>query len=50
MGSGAGGSIQIHAGIFEGSGNIEANGQDGEGHGGYGGGGRVLINYTYWYL
>ena len=46
MGSGAGGSIQVHAGRIEGTGKISATGKNGKVHGGYGGGGRILINNT----
>jgi hypothetical protein len=52
MGSGAGGSIQIHTSKIEGKGLVSAGGygdEDADGHGGFGGGGRVLINYTDWY-
>jgi hypothetical protein len=51
MGSGAGGSIQIHTNLISGKGRIAADGfsSDNSGHGGYGGGGRVLLNLSRWF-
>lgn len=52
FGSGSGGSIQLHTKYLDGEGSILANGGGAslklQGNGGFGGGGRILINYTHW--
>ncbi|EAR84795.3 kinase domain protein (macronuclear) [Tetrahymena thermophila SB210] len=49
LGSGSGGSIQIHTQWMVGSGSVKANGGDRNQQGGEGGGGRIKINMTNWY-
>ncbi|KAL4436313.1 hypothetical protein ABPG74_015904 [Tetrahymena malaccensis] len=49
LGSGSGGSIQIHSEWIVGSGSVKANGGDRNLQGGEGGGGRIKVNMTNWY-
>ncbi|KAL4487137.1 hypothetical protein ABPG72_001589 [Tetrahymena utriculariae] len=49
LGSGSGGSIQIHTEWMVGNGFVKANGGNRNYQGGEGGGGRIKINMTNWY-